>query len=229
MWASTCIILSVLLIHWCMPSFIKLKFCDLSCESKSVLISGDSTALGSVSFSQTWQWEHACFSLPSLVKLYLPHLRDLFQINVLSFLLVHSLSQKGEMGKSLFAASANTAESLSHKNEIAISVWPCRRDVEAVVSLCLNVYFVTADWLVVLTSCLLSEDDLKPPPYSECAHGDEADAPRPYRHVPVISEGGDLTCVNEAPPPYTPTAPTQDSHQEGPVSHSESQSESRST
>ncbi len=73
----------------------------------------------------------------------------------------------------------------------------------------------------------LLEDDLKPPPYSECAHGDEAAAPRPSLHTPLISEGGDSISVNEAPPPYTPS-PTQVSQQDGPASHRESQSESRS-
>lgn len=75
----------------------------------------------------------------------------------------------------------------------------------------------------------LSEEDLKPPPYSECAHGDEAAAPRPPHHTPRISQGGDSISVNEAPPPYTPSPPAQVSQQAGPVSHSESQSESRST
>lgn len=78
-----------------------------------------------------------------------------------------------------------------------------------------------------LSSPFLSEDDLKPPPYSECAHGGEADAPRPSYHTPLISEGGDSISVNEAPPPYTPSPPTQVSQQEGLVSHSESQSENR--
>ncbi|XP_053198731.1 uncharacterized protein si:dkey-118j18.2 [Scomber japonicus] len=71
------------------------------------------------------------------------------------------------------------------------------------------------------------EDDLKPPPYSECAHGDETDAARPSYHTPLISEGGDSISVNEAPPPYTPSPPTQVGQQEGPVSHSEFQSENR--
>ncbi|XP_039982427.1 uncharacterized protein si:dkey-118j18.2 [Xiphias gladius] len=73
------------------------------------------------------------------------------------------------------------------------------------------------------------DDDLKPPPYSECANRDEANAPCPSPHTPLISVGGDSTIVNEAPPPYTPSTPTQVSQQEGPVSHSEFQSESRST
>lgn len=82
-------------------------------------------------------------------------------------------------------------------------------------------------WPVVFP--FLSEEDLKPPPYSECAHGDEAAAPRPPHHTPLISQGGDSVSVNEAPPPYTPSPPTQVSQQAGPVSHGESQSESRST
>lgn len=73
------------------------------------------------------------------------------------------------------------------------------------------------------------EDDLKPPPYSECAHGDEADTPRPSYHIPLISEGGDSISINEAPPPYTPSPPTQVGQQEGPASHSASQSENRPT
>lgn len=73
------------------------------------------------------------------------------------------------------------------------------------------------------------EDDLKPPPYSECAHGDEAAAPRPSPHTPLISEGGDSISVSEAPPPYTPSPPMTVSHQDGPVSHCESRVESRST
>lgn len=88
------------------------------------------------------------------------------------------------------------------------------------------IFFSTADPLVDLFFPFLSEDDLKPPPYSECAHSDEADAPRSSHPTPLISEGGDSISVNEAPPPYTPSPSTQ---QDGPVSHSESQSESRST
>ncbi|KAM7369977.1 hypothetical protein PAMP_011264 [Pampus punctatissimus] len=71
------------------------------------------------------------------------------------------------------------------------------------------------------------EDDLKPPPYSECAQSDEADAPRPSYYTPLISEGGDSISVNEAPPPYTPSPLTQVGQQEGPVRYSESQSENR--
>ncbi|XP_034416092.1 uncharacterized protein si:dkey-118j18.2 [Cyclopterus lumpus] len=72
------------------------------------------------------------------------------------------------------------------------------------------------------------EDDLKPPPYSECAHGDEADASRPSYQAPVISDA-DTISVNEAPPPYTLSPPTQVCQQDVPVSHGESQSESRPT
>ncbi|XP_041669670.1 uncharacterized protein si:dkey-118j18.2 [Cheilinus undulatus] len=73
------------------------------------------------------------------------------------------------------------------------------------------------------------EDDLKPPPYSECANGDEADTARPSRLTPLISEAGaDNVSVNEAPPPYTPSPSTQISPPDGPVSHSEPQPESRS-
>uniref|UniRef100_A0A3Q3QIP8 Uncharacterized protein n=1 Tax=Monopterus albus TaxID=43700 RepID=A0A3Q3QIP8_MONAL len=73
------------------------------------------------------------------------------------------------------------------------------------------------------------EGDLKPPPYSECAHGDEAETPRASHHNTLISEGGDSTLLNEAPPPYTPSPLTQVSQQVGLVSHSESQRDSRST
>ncbi|XP_054478936.1 uncharacterized protein si:dkey-118j18.2 isoform X1 [Anoplopoma fimbria] len=72
------------------------------------------------------------------------------------------------------------------------------------------------------------EDDLKPPPYSECAHGDEPDAARPSNSAPFISEG-DTISINEAPPPYTLSPPTEISQPHVPVSHSESQSEGRST
>nr|XP_046227550.1 uncharacterized protein si:dkey-118j18.2 [Scatophagus argus] len=71
------------------------------------------------------------------------------------------------------------------------------------------------------------EDDLKPPPYSECAQGDEAAAPRPNHLTPLISEGGDSVSVNEAPPPYTPSSLAQVAQQDRPASHSDS--ESRST
>lgn len=64
------------------------------------------------------------------------------------------------------------------------------------------------------------EDDLKPPPYSECAQGDVPDAPQPSHNTLLISEGGDSTSVNEAPPPYTASPPTQVSQQDGAVSHS---------
>uniref|UniRef100_A0A3B5B7T0 Si:dkey-118j18.2 n=1 Tax=Stegastes partitus TaxID=144197 RepID=A0A3B5B7T0_9TELE len=73
------------------------------------------------------------------------------------------------------------------------------------------------------------EDDLKPPPYSECAQGDETDASRPSHHTLLISEGDESVSINEAPPPYTPSLPTQVSQADGPVSQSEPQSESRST
>ncbi|KAK2859406.1 hypothetical protein Q5P01_004026 [Channa striata] len=73
------------------------------------------------------------------------------------------------------------------------------------------------------------EDDLKPPPYSECARGDETEGPRPSHYTPLISAGGGSTSVNEPPPPYTPSPSTQVSQQDSPTRHSESQSESRST
>lgn len=70
------------------------------------------------------------------------------------------------------------------------------------------------------------EDDLKPPPYSECAPGEEPDAPRPSHHTPLISEGPDSISVNEAPPPYTPSPSAQ--AQDGPASCSEPPTHSRS-
>lgn len=62
------------------------------------------------------------------------------------------------------------------------------------------------DWVTCLFPSLLGEE-LKPPPYSECTHGDEAAACRPPHHSPVISQGGDSISINEAPPPYTPAPP----------------------
>ncbi|CAG5895875.1 uncharacterized protein ACNS7B_023253 isoform 1-T2 [Menidia menidia] len=53
------------------------------------------------------------------------------------------------------------------------------------------------------------EDDLKPPPYSECAQGGEAAPPPPSNDTPLISEGGNVVSINEAPPPYTLTPPTR--------------------
>lgn len=73
----------------------------------------------------------------------------------------------------------------------------------------------------------LSEDDLKPPPYSECARSDAADAPRPSHYTPLISEGGDSSTATDAPPPYTQSPPAHACHHEGAASHSESQVESR--
>ncbi|XP_034065510.1 uncharacterized protein si:dkey-118j18.2 isoform X2 [Gymnodraco acuticeps] len=64
------------------------------------------------------------------------------------------------------------------------------------------------------------EDDLKPPPYSECGHHDEADAP--HHHTVVISEG-DTISINEAPPPYTLSPPAV-SQPDVPVNHNESES-----
>lgn len=63
-------------------------------------------------------------------------------------------------------------------------------------------------------------DELKPPPYSECAHHSDGPAgPRPPYHSPVFSQGADLVSANEAPPPYTPA----------PVAPVSQQSESRPT
>ncbi|KAF7661769.1 hypothetical protein LDENG_00253710 [Lucifuga dentata] len=73
------------------------------------------------------------------------------------------------------------------------------------------------------------EDDLKPPPYSECAQSDEASAAQPSHHTPLLSEDGDSVSVNEAPPPYTPCPSIQADQHEVPVNHNESQPESRPT
>ncbi|XP_040022865.2 uncharacterized protein LOC120811523 [Gasterosteus aculeatus] len=73
------------------------------------------------------------------------------------------------------------------------------------------------------------EDDLKPPPYSECARGDErVGAARPAHRAAFLTEA-DAVSANEAPPPYTLSLPTQDGPQGVPGGHSESQAESRST
>ncbi|XP_041824339.1 uncharacterized protein si:dkey-118j18.2 [Melanotaenia boesemani] len=58
------------------------------------------------------------------------------------------------------------------------------------------------------------EVDLKPPPYSECAQGDEVDAPHPSHVTLLISEGANSNSVNEAPPPYTLIPPAQVSQQD---------------
>ncbi|XP_037829126.1 uncharacterized protein si:dkey-118j18.2 [Kryptolebias marmoratus] len=62
------------------------------------------------------------------------------------------------------------------------------------------------------------EDDLKPPPYSECAQSDEVGAPRPPRDTPPVFEGGNSNRIADAPPPYTLTPPTLVGQQGGPVS-----------
>lgn len=110
--------------------------------------------------------------------------------------------------------SLNTRESLSYK----MLFFP-PQDYN------LHFFFLkTAERSVFIS---LSEEDLKPPPYSECTLGDEAAAPRPAHQTPLISQGGEANSVSEAPPPYTPGPPAQVSQQTSPVSHSESQSESR--
>lgn len=91
----------------------------------------------------------------------------------------------------------------------------------------MSVFRPLINWLTCV-STFLSEDDLKPPPYSECARGDEADAARPSDQAPVFSEG-DTISVNEAPPPYTLSPPTLVCQQDFPVSHGESRSASRPT
>ncbi|KAM4718222.1 uncharacterized protein FYW61_016103 [Anableps anableps] len=73
------------------------------------------------------------------------------------------------------------------------------------------------------------EDDLKPPPYSECAQTDETDAPHLSHNTPLISEGGNSVRISEAPPPYTMTPPTAVSPRGSPVSQSEPLPESRAT
>lgn len=80
-----------------------------------------------------------------------------------------------------------------------------------------------------MSSSFLSEDDLKPPPYSECAQGDEANAPHPSRDTPLITEGGNSVSISEAPPPYTLSPPAVVSQQDSPLNHSESLPESRPT
>lgn len=87
--------------------------------------------------------------------------------------------------------------------------------------------------LLLYTDCSFSSvptaDDLKPPPYSECAQSDEADAPRPAHHAPLpLSEGGDSSSISEAPPPYTPS-PTTPANQGSPASHNQSHLENRPT
>ncbi|KAK5850234.1 hypothetical protein PBY51_014500 [Eleginops maclovinus] len=70
---------------------------------------------------------------------------------------------------------------------------------------------------------LSGDDDLKPPPYSECAHHvDETDAARPFHPPPAVSEG-DTISINEAPPPYTLSPPAV-SQPDIPLYHSESES-----
>ncbi|KAM9333760.1 uncharacterized protein KZ484_018742 [Pholidichthys leucotaenia] len=73
------------------------------------------------------------------------------------------------------------------------------------------------------------DEELKPPPYSECAQGVEADTPQPSHHTLLISDGGDSMSVTDAPPPYTLSPLTQVNQQSSPAHHNESQSESRST
>ncbi|KAM8881027.1 uncharacterized protein ACB058_001313 [Synchiropus picturatus] len=73
------------------------------------------------------------------------------------------------------------------------------------------------------------EDDLKPPPYSECAYGDESDAAHPSHDTPLITNEGDSTSVNEAPPPYTPSSSTLEYEQEVPASSCQNPSEARPT
>ncbi|XP_012712796.1 uncharacterized protein si:dkey-118j18.2 [Fundulus heteroclitus] len=71
------------------------------------------------------------------------------------------------------------------------------------------------------------EDDLKPPPYSECAQSVETDRPHLSSNTPLISEGGNAVRIGEAPPPYTLTPPTAAGPQRGPLSQSEPLPESR--
>ncbi|XP_047205706.1 uncharacterized protein si:dkey-118j18.2 [Girardinichthys multiradiatus] len=72
------------------------------------------------------------------------------------------------------------------------------------------------------------EDDLKPPPYSECAQGDETDVPHLSHNTPLISDGGNSINISEAPPPYTLTPPTVVCPH-SPVSQIESLPERRAT
>ncbi|XP_067107872.1 uncharacterized protein si:dkey-118j18.2 [Osmerus mordax] len=73
-------------------------------------------------------------------------------------------------------------------------------------------------------------DDLKPPPYSECAQIDETDAPHSSRHAPpALDEREDSGSMSEAPPPYTPSPLTLPSQREGTLCLNQSQpSEGRS-
>ncbi|KAJ8010492.1 hypothetical protein DPEC_G00075650 [Dallia pectoralis] len=70
-------------------------------------------------------------------------------------------------------------------------------------------------------------DDLKPPPYSELAHCNEADnsCHSPLSLLPPPLSAGDdsVSIISEAPPPYTPSA----NHQEGQFTLSQSHSEDR--
>ncbi|KAF7213986.1 uncharacterized protein si:dkey-118j18.2 isoform X2 [Nothobranchius furzeri] len=72
------------------------------------------------------------------------------------------------------------------------------------------------------------DDDLKPPPYSECARSDEADIPHPHHDTLLISGGANsVRIINEPPPPYTLTPPTPVAQQGEPVSPGEAVPESR--
>nr|XP_057916777.1 uncharacterized protein si:dkey-118j18.2 [Doryrhamphus excisus]XP_057916778.1 uncharacterized protein si:dkey-118j18.2 [Doryrhamphus excisus] len=74
------------------------------------------------------------------------------------------------------------------------------------------------------------EDDLKPPPYSECADGGEPIAPHPSHDTPLISEGRGPVGVSEAPPPYSQSPPLQSRNRQDGSSESrpEPHSENRS-
>ncbi|XP_056157816.1 uncharacterized protein si:dkey-118j18.2 isoform X2 [Lampris incognitus] len=73
-------------------------------------------------------------------------------------------------------------------------------------------------------------DDLKPPPYSECAQHDTDAAHPSYRTPLLVSEGEDSISISEAPPPYTPCPPALANQiEEHPASHCQSHSENRPT
>lgn len=69
-------------------------------------------------------------------------------------------------------------------------------------------------------------DDLKPPPYSECAQIDETDVPHSSHQSPLTEEG-DSGSISEAPPPYTPSPIAPPNQQEGPLRLNQSHPEGR--
>lgn len=74
---------------------------------------------------------------------------------------------------------------------------------------------------IMFVLSVLVEDDLKPPPYSECAQSNETDSSHLPHNTAFISEGGNSVRINEAPPPYTLTPPTVVALRGSPVNQSE--------